>query len=64
MNSDNNNILIAPNLNLITSKALENMEIEPQNSLLNRSSHLTFSKIVCCICGTSIEANSKRICEV
>ena len=64
MNSDNNNILIAPNLNLITSKALENMEIEPQNSLLNRSSHLTFSKIVCCICGTSIEANSKGICEV
>ena len=25
MNSDNNNILIAPNLNLITSKTLENI---------------------------------------
>ena len=38
---NNNNILFAPNLNLIKSKALENMEVEQQNSL-NLSFHLTF----------------------
>ena len=33
------------------------------NQSINASSMLTYSKIVCCICGISIDANSEGICE-
>ena len=32
-------------------------------SILNRSSMMTYSKIVCCICSALIEANIKGMCE-
>ena len=33
------------------------------NKTINASSMLTYSKIVCCICGVSMDANSEGICE-
>ena len=33
------------------------------NKTINASSMITYSKIVCCICGISMDANSEGICE-
>ena len=33
------------------------------NKTINASSMITYSKIVCCICGVAMDANSEGICE-
>jgi nonsense-mediated mRNA decay protein 3 len=33
------------------------------NKIINASSMITYSKIVCCICGVAMDANSEGICE-
>ena len=57
----NSNVLITPNF----SKFIEDLPMEQdksENITINNSSMQTYSKIVCCICGASIEANSRGIC--
>ena len=57
----NPNVLITPNF----SKFTEDLPMEQdknENITINNSSMQTYSKIVCCICGASIEANSRGIC--
>ena len=58
----NPNVLITPNF----SKFTEDLPMEQdknENITINNSSMQTYSKIVCCICGASIEANSRGICS-
>ncbi len=58
----NSNVLITPNF----SKFIEDLPMEQdknENITINNSSMQTYSKIVCCICGASIEANSRGICS-
>ena len=58
----NPNVLMTPNF----SKFTEDLPMEQdknENITINNSSMQTYSKIVCCICGASIEANSRGICS-
>ena len=56
-----NNIIITPNFSKFTSEIP--MEQENEKITITNSSMQTYSKIICCICGASIEANSRGICE-
>jgi nonsense-mediated mRNA decay protein 3 len=41
----------------------DNININASLSVLNRSSMMTYSKIVCCVCSAIIDANSKGMCS-
>ena len=56
-----NNIIITPNFSKFSSEIP--MEQENEKITITNSSMQTYSKIICCICGASIEANSRGICE-
>ena len=48
--------------NIVIAPTFPNSNING-NSMLNKSSMLTYSKIVCCMCGALIEANPRGICD-
>ena len=60
----NNNILFEPEFIKLDEKgiSLNNNDIN-NNKTINASSMITYSKIVCCICGITMDANSEGICE-
>ena len=60
----NNNILFEPEFINLDEKgiSLNNNDIN-NNKTINASSMITYSKIVCCICGITMDANSEGICE-
>ena len=60
----NNNILFEPEFIKLDEKgiSLNNNDII-NNKTINASSMITYSKIVCCICGITMDANSEGICE-
>jgi nonsense-mediated mRNA decay protein 3 len=63
--SNPNNILFKPDMNKFYQDNLpENNNFNMNTtSMLNRSSMMTYSKIICCICSATIEANAKGMCE-
>lgn len=71
MNQDINtqmsgNVIYQPDLSKVTWEVAERQDEfnnNPQASIMNRSSMMTYSKIVCCICSAVIEANSKGMCS-
>ena len=63
MKIENDNVIIEPNFIKFDNKQIDiNQNINNQS--INASSMLTFSKIVCCICGTTMDANAEGICDV
>ena len=50
------------NKNIIVAPTFPNSNING-NSMINKSSMITYSKIVCCMCGALIEANPRGICD-
>ena len=62
--TNNENVLFEPEfIKLDKNEIYLNNNNIPNNKSINASSMLTYSKIVCCICGISIDANSEGICE-
>jgi nonsense-mediated mRNA decay protein 3 len=60
------NILFKPDMNkFYTGDLLNSTHTLGNNtmSMLNRSSMMTYSKIICCVCSATIEANTKGMCE-
>lgn len=58
------NIILAPDVNRFTPNIdIEMNKSQLGNTTMNRSSMITYSKIVCCVCSASIDANSRGICE-
>ena len=62
---NNGNVIFEPSYIKVDQEeiALNNPKLK-NNQSINSSSMLTYSKIVCCICGITIDANSEGICEV
>jgi NMD protein affecting ribosome stability and mRNA decay len=71
---NNKNVLFRPNKNFTpmeeevsTTNFQEPIKVNPMmnatQSILNRSSMMTYSKIVCCLCSAIIDANSKGMCN-
>lgn len=67
-NKKSDNILFKPNLDLIeldeeqiTTKK-QDLGNTMNRSILNRSSMMTYGKILCCICSIQIEANPQGMC--
>ena len=61
---NNNNIIFTPEYIKLDNEIMDqNSKIQQKNSLINQSSLTTYSKIVCCICGVSMNANSTGICD-
>lgn len=62
-----NNILFKPDrsklFEQIVSEGVNKNEINASMSIMNRSSMMTYSKIVCCICSAIIDANAKGMCN-
>ena len=58
------NIILAPDVNRFTPNIdIEMNKSQLGNTTMNRSSMITYSKIVCCVCSATIDANSRGICE-
>lgn len=60
---NNDNIIFTPEYIKLDKEAIDQNTQNQKNSLVNQSSLLTYSKIVCCICGISMNANSTGICD-
>jgi nonsense-mediated mRNA decay protein 3 len=74
---NNDNVLFKPNLSLmgietddIINKTSQNQFQRPMDmimnntkSIMNRSSFMTYGKVVCCICSIQIEANPTGMCS-
>ena len=58
---NNGNVIFAPSYIKVDQEEMKNIKNEQS---INASSMLTYSKIVCCICGITMDANSEGICEV
>jgi len=62
-----NNILFKPDINKLYEQILtdsgNNKEVNTSMSIMNRSSMMTYSKIVCCVCSAIIDANAKGMCN-
>ena len=57
---NNGNVIFAPSYIKVDQEEMKNIKNEQS---INASSMLTYSKIVCCICGITMDANSEGICE-
>lgn len=58
------NIILAPDVNRFTPNIdIEMNKSQLGNTTMNRSSMITYSQIVCCVCSATIDANSRGICE-
>ncbi len=65
----NKNVLFTPDRSKYLMDVDNNPQVNPNmtnvnaTSILNRSSMMTYSKIVCCVCSATIEANEKGMCS-
>ena len=61
---NNGNVIFEPSYIKVDNEDIDlNSPKSKYNQSVNASSMLTYSKIVCCICGITIDANSEGICE-
>ena len=60
--TNNENVIFEPKYIKLDKDEIEQNNIN-NNQLMNASSVVTYSKVICCICGIAMEANSERICE-
>ena len=61
--NNEDNIIFEPTYLKLDSDGIADQNNIPNNKTINASSMITYSKILCCICGVSMEANSEGICE-
>ena len=61
---NNGNVIFAPSFIKVDQDEINLNQKLKNNQSVNASSMLTYSKIVCCICGITMDANSEGICEV
>ena len=61
--ANNSNVIFEPTYIKVDQAEFNINNQKLNNQSLNASSMLTYSKIVCCICGITIDANSEGICE-
>ena len=64
VDENDGNVIFAPSYIKLDQQEINinNPQIK-NNASINASSMLTYSKIVCCICGITMDANSEGICE-
>ena len=60
--ANNENVIFEPKYIKLDKDEIEQNNIN-NNQLMNASSMVTYSKIICCICGIAMDANSEGICE-
>jgi len=61
---NNGNVIFEPSYIKVDNEDIDlNNPKSKYNQSVNASSMLTYSKIVCCICGITIDANSEGLCE-
>ena len=61
---NNGNVIFEPSYIKVDNEDIDlNNPKSKYNQSVNASSMMTYSKIVCCICGITIDANSEGICE-
>ena len=64
VDENNGNVIFAPSYIKIDKEEINmNNPKLSNNQSLNATSMLTYSKIVCCICGITMDANREGICE-
>ena len=61
--NNEDNIIFEPTYLKLDSDGIADQNNIPNNKTINASSMVTYSKIICCICGVSMDANSEGICE-
>ena len=61
--NNEDNIIFEPTYLKLDSDGIADQNNIPNNKTINASSMITYSKIICCICGVSMDANSEGICE-
>ena len=61
--NNEDNIIFEPTYLKLDSDGIADQNNIPNNKTINASSMITYSKILCCICGVSMDANSEGICE-
>ena len=61
--NNNNNVIFEPQYIKLDKDELNKNSNNINNQSINASSMITYSKIVCCICGVVMDANSEGICE-
>ena len=63
--SNNGNVIFEPTYIKVDQEEFnQNNKKLINNQSINASSMITYSKIVCCICGITIDANREGICEI
>ena len=62
--NNNNNVIFEPQYIKLDKDEFNNNSNNINNQSINASSMITYSKIVCCICGVVMDANNEGICEV
>ena len=60
--NNNDNVIFEPKYIKLDKDEINSNNIN-NNQSINASSMITYSKIVCCICGVVMDANSEGICE-
>ena len=60
--TNNENVIFEPKYIKLDKDEIKQNNIN-NNQLMNASSMVTYSKIICCICGIAMDANSEGICE-
>ena len=58
----NDNIIFEPQYIKLDQEGIS-LSNNNNNDKINASSMITYSKIICCICGVTMDANSEGICE-
>jgi len=61
--NNNNNVIFEPQYIKLDKDEFNNNSNNINNQSINASSMITYSKIVCCICGVVMDANNEGICE-
>jgi len=62
--NNNNNVIFEPQYIKLDKDEFNKNSNNINNQSINASSMITYSKIVCCICGVVMDANNEGICEV
>jgi nonsense-mediated mRNA decay protein 3 len=61
--NNNNNVIFEPQYIKLDKDEFNKNSNNINNQSINASSMITYSKIVCCICGVVMDANNEGICE-
>ena len=61
--NNNNNVIFEPQYIKLDKDEYNKNSNNINNQSINASSMITYSKIVCCICGVVMDANNEGICE-